>query len=228
MDNITLLTYTHSKTVALHEPYFGRIKKYFPGLQNNLVTCNVPVDFAECILYDDTHSHSSQMVQALEYVKTDYVIYSQEDYVLFDYVQEDKLVKYTTLLSKDPVIHFIRLIKSGVGPTFKAYNEELAYINPFNDYYFSTQITLWKRDVLKEMYRKSKVVSIFDEPANSIYLRDLGAVGLYTTKVGAPVGGHYNSIVYPYIATAKVKGKWNIEEYPNELAILFDEYNITR
>ena len=30
----------------------------------------------------------------------------------------------------------------------------------------------------------------------------------------------------PYIATAKIKGEWNIEEYPNELNTLFKEYKI--
>ena len=28
---------------------------------------------------------------------------------------------------------------------------------------------------------------------------------------------HYDSSVYPYIATAIVKGKWNVTEYKNEL-----------
>ena len=37
---------------------------------------------------------------------------------------------------------------------------------------------------------------------------------------------HYDSIVFPYICTAIVKGKWNMNEYQNELDKLFGEYNI--
>ena len=31
-------------------------------------------------------------------------------------------------------------------------------------------------------------------------------------------GGHFDSNVWPYIATAIVKGKWNLIEYSNELS----------
>jgi hypothetical protein len=37
---------------------------------------------------------------------------------------------------------------------------------------------------------------------------------------------HYDSDVYPYIATALVKGKWNINEYPSELGGLLSINNI--
>jgi hypothetical protein len=37
---------------------------------------------------------------------------------------------------------------------------------------------------------------------------------------------HCDSIVFPYIATAINKGKWNTSEYKKELDILFKEYNI--
>ena len=39
-------------------------------------------------------------------------------------------------------------------------------------------------------------------------------------------GNHYDSNVYPYIATALVRGKWNINEYPNELGNILKNYNI--
>ena len=37
---------------------------------------------------------------------------------------------------------------------------------------------------------------------------------------------HYDSPVFPYIATAINKGKWNMTEYYKELDLLFKEYNI--
>jgi len=38
----------------------------------------------------------------------------------------------------------------------------------------------------------------------------------------------YDSNIFPYIATAIVKGKWNYSEYKNELDILFDMYKINK
>ena len=37
---------------------------------------------------------------------------------------------------------------------------------------------------------------------------------------------HYDSAIFPYIATAIVKGKWNNLEYSSELNVLFDEYDV--
>ena len=37
---------------------------------------------------------------------------------------------------------------------------------------------------------------------------------------------HYDSSIYPYIATALVRGKWNITEYEEDLSGLIKNYNI--
>jgi hypothetical protein len=37
---------------------------------------------------------------------------------------------------------------------------------------------------------------------------------------------HYDSDVYPYIATALVKGKWIMSEYSFELGSILEKYNI--
>jgi hypothetical protein len=37
---------------------------------------------------------------------------------------------------------------------------------------------------------------------------------------------HYDSCVFPYIATAIVKGKWNITDYPKEIREILEEYKI--
>jgi hypothetical protein len=37
---------------------------------------------------------------------------------------------------------------------------------------------------------------------------------------------HYDSSIYPYIATALVRGKWNLSEYNFELKPLLEKYKI--
>ena len=224
MNNISLLTYTHSKCEDIHEVYFDRIKKFFTGLQHNYVTCDKLVKYAECIVYENSSSHSNQMINALDIIPTDYVIYSQEDYILFDKVKEDKLVHFTEILDSNPKLSYIRLIQSGVGENNKEYNEDLMYVDRNGDYFYSTQVSVWRKSHLKKMFEFSRVSSIFEEPINSPFLKYMGGVGLYTKSRGKKVGGHYNSDVYPYIATAKVKGQWNIEEYQEEIQEIFKEY----
>lgn len=226
MDNLTLLTYTHTKAKDLHEAYFGRIEQFFPGLKHNYVLCNEEVKYATCYVYNDSDKHSRQMIDALDRVDTNYILYSQEDYVLFDYVKVQNLKTYIEVLDRDPEVGFIRLIHSGLGTLIKPYSDTLATIDVNSEYYFSTQATIWRKEVLREMFKLSQIESVFEEPRNSPYLRQLGTTGLFTLYRGDRVGGHYNSYDYPYIATAKVKGRWNTLEYPNELEQLFKEYSI--
>lgn len=228
MDNISLLTYTHSKCTDLHAPYFGRIQKYFPQLIHNYVTSNEYVPYAKYIWYDDNSKHSDQMLNALNRIPTTYVMYSQEDYILFDQVKIEEIEKAIRVLETDPKIGFIRLIHSGLGfDKNRSYDNNYNYLDKSAEYYYSTQVTIWKKNILQQMFELSKVSSIFQEAHNSPYLKTLPVDGLYERVHGAAVGGHYNSYTYPYIATAKVKGEWNLKEYPNELNELFDEYKIT-
>ena len=37
---------------------------------------------------------------------------------------------------------------------------------------------------------------------------------------------HFDSSVYPYVATALVKGKWNLSEYKKELGDILESKNI--
>ena len=76
------------------------------------------------------------------------------------------------------------------------------------------------------MFEKSQIDTIFNEPLNSPFLKEITQKGLFSTKVGNQVGGHFNSKVFPYTATAIVKGLWNYSEYEKELDLICTEYNI--
>lgn len=227
--DITLLTYTHSNASDIHNIYFDRIWRFLTP-KKHIVLCDKTIDVEniEMLIYDNDSKYYEQMISALDKVKTQYVIYSQEDYILFDYVNLDKINNLISILDNDENISFIRLIYSGVDFEFSDYNEELLYLKPDHEYYFSTQITIWRTQDLKDMFNISKVETIWDETKNSSYLKKLNKVGLCVKEKGDKVGGHFNSSIYPYIATAIVKGKWNYSEYSNELDIIYAEYNINK
>jgi hypothetical protein len=227
--NLSLLVYTNSKCKDLHEGYFSRIKKFFPSLKNIFATSDEPIEGINFIEYNNDSFHYEQMINALDLIPTDYVLYNQEDYILFDYVLEDKIKKYLEILENDKNISFIRLIYSGVNDfEIKPYKDDLFYLNPNSFYFYSTQATIWRKEDLKQMFLYSKVKQIFDEPENSFYLKSLNKKGLCSIEKGKKVGGHYNSLVYPYIATALVKGEWNYSEYQEELDDFFNEFKIKK
>jgi hypothetical protein len=89
---------------------------------------------------------------------------------------------------------------------------------------FSIQPTIFRKELLENLVKTfpNKNIWEFEE---SIQETDLD----YMVKLGGePKRGiyHYDSFVWPYIATAINKGKWNMTEYFKELDILFKEYDI--
>ena len=65
MNNLSLLTYTHSKASDLHKPYYERLLKYFPDMKNIFFTCNEKVEYGKTFIYNDDDNHSIQMIRAL-------------------------------------------------------------------------------------------------------------------------------------------------------------------
>ena len=228
-DNLTLFTYTNSKASDLHDCYFDRIKKFFnPANQVALCDTNIYKDGVVLSKYNNKSEYHEQIIEALKKVKTDYIIYSQEDYVLFDYVDLDKLKKYINVLETDNRISFVRLIHSGIDFTPAQYNDDLIYLESDHQYYFSTQASVWRKEDFKQLFESSRTQAIWDECKNSSYLKNLKKIGLCVKEKGKKIGNHFNSRVYPYIATAIVKGKWNYSEYPNELESIYEEYGIKK
>lgn len=228
LNDLTLLTYTHSSCIDLHRPFIERIKKYFPELKNRIMCCNTNLEYedTDCFVYDDADLFSNQLLNALNSIKTKYIIYSQEDCILFDRVNIDRINQYLEIMDSDNSISFIRLIWSGIDSKPEKYNDFLGYIEPKSKYFYSMQTTIWRKSELIDLYNNITVKSIFEEANISVKLRELNKKGLVTLEKGSKVGGHHNSLVYPYISTAIVKKKWNYSEYPKELDELFQEFKI--
>jgi hypothetical protein len=86
-------------------------------------------------------------------------------------------------------------------------------------YGFAIQPTLAKVKTLKRIYRDVPGDTIWEFEANAqqeVTKWDLVNLCIYD---GAQQRGgqHWDSYTYPYVATAVVKGKWNIKEYSKEL-----------
>lgn len=229
MNNLTLLTYTHSNCSDIHQIYFDSFERYFNEI-NHVVLVNSAIndDRITEVIYDEESDYYEQILLGLSKIETDYLIYSQEDYVLYDFVNKDLISKYVNLLDNDRDIMFLRLINSGLNGLEKDYDDEFIVIDEDNEYYFSTQITIWRKSDLERMFKLSKTKYISEEPKNSPFLKSLNGLGLCTKLKGDMVGNHFNSLIYPYTAVAILRGKWNFSEYGEILEKLLNKYNIDK
>jgi hypothetical protein len=229
MNNLTLLTYTHSNCSDIHQIYFDSFERYFNEI-NHVVLVNSAIndDRITEVIYDEESDYYEQILLGLSKIETDYLIYSQEDYVLYDFVNKDLISKYVNLLDNDRDIMFLRLINAGLNGLEKDYDDEFIVIDEDNEYYFSTQITIWRKSDLERMFKLSKTKYISEEPKNSPFLKSLNGLGLCTKLKGDMVGNHFNSLIYPYTAVAILRGKWNFSEYGEILEKLLNKYNIDK
>ena len=86
------------------------------------------------------------------------------------------------------------------------------------------QPTIWKKSRFIELYKQVQAEKWFESDTYEEACRSLNIKGFFTYNGEKKRGGHFDSSVYPYIATAVVKGKWNVSEYQQELQKQLQSY----
>ena len=228
--SLTILTHTHSDCEDIWAPYFSSIKRYFTNNYtkkvDHVVVTNKIVPDASLIqyLYDDKEPFSNRLKEPLANIKTPFCLFMLEDYIPYAPIQNEMVTKFLKKMEEDKEISFIRLLQSGA-TYYSDYDEDLYQIHPDEYYLFSTQATIWRTDVLSKLVNECVIPTVRHEPQTSPFLKTIARKGLCVKDRGRPVGGHYDSKCFPYIATACVAGKWNTSEYPGLLNIL-EEHGI--
>ncbi len=222
------VTYTHSKLKDIWPIYIDRLNKFAPDIPN-VFFCDQPVLNQPTVIYDDNQPYSQHYAKCLKSIDDKYVIYMQEDFILYNHIDTKKIESYAKILDSHYDVDYIRLIKCGfVGETKFAdtlYEVQNPELDPIISTY-SMQPTIWKRDRLVSVYDDSNAQKVFNEYAMYQGIVKNGIVGLYHYDQERVIGDHCDSKVFPYIATALVKGKWNIHEYTKELNEVAREYNV--
>lgn len=177
-------------------------------------------------IYDNNEPYYVVWVNSLNEFKSDYFIYLQEDFLLYDDVKKNKIDEYVNFLKKNPEYSFVRLIKSGLLGNIKV-SDTLYEIESSNPFIFAMQATIWRTSDYIKLMESVKEDKWLETINYTNVMNNLGMKGLYHYDNEPKRGGnHYDTNVYPYIATALVKGKWDISEYPNELGSILSENKI--
>lgn len=228
MSNFAIVTNTHSSNRDLWEAHFGLLEKYFDVPIYAFSDINVPN--ISTILYNSNDKFRTQYLSCIKQVKEDVVLYLNEDYLLYD--RPGDLKPYIDLIGKKEV-DFIRLAK-GIDEYPQKVSDTLWFLDPRNPCYFSQTATLWNREALQKLHEEGPNLHIaginpseqFEVMANQTAI-ELGLKGYYHYNGENKRGmAHYDSDIFPYVASALVKGKWNLKEYPQELSKISSEYNI--
>lgn len=221
------VAYTNSNCSDLWDIFQNQTKKH----------CDLPlymisdkevndVNLSGLFIYNNQDPYYKVWVDALSRFNSEYFIYLQEDFFLYQDVDKDKLNEYVEFLKNNPEYSFVRLLKSGnLGKT--KLSDTLYEIESTNPFIFAMQATIWRTSdyiTLMERVKDSKWLE------NEKYTKAMGEMnmkGAYHYD-NEPIRGanHYDTNVYPYIATALVRGKWIMSEYSVELTPILNNNNV--
>tara|TARA_B100000530_G_scaffold320984_1_gene254760 strand:- start:40 stop:759 length:720 start_codon:yes stop_codon:yes gene_type:complete len=231
MDNFAIVMYTHSDYKDLWPMYFGQSDLYIPNDMTKYVIANttdgLPSNW-KTLKYDDSLTYSERLASCISSIDEDYVLIEHEDMVLYDEPDLEFVYEFVDALDQSDY-DYIKLLKGGdPAPEDIPYEgHELLFIAPTFSY--AVQPTIWKKSRLVEFVTalgdKGKNPSMLEISSPSV-CGELKIQGLYS-YCGEPKRGmyHWDSDVYPYVATAVVRGKWT-NEYVDELSVLHDTYDI--
>lgn len=241
MNNIALVINTVSTHSDVWKMFFGQLDKHFPATIKRYVLVDGEEDKlpsnCEVLLYDKNHKYQQQFSQCIKDVSEKYCIYISEDYVLYEDVRMDLIEHHRQVLELNSQVSFIRFMRGGIidsgFPNFQFY-ENLYELSNSLPYFYTNQVALWRTRDLEKIHVHGPNLHIANKDWENSFefqasktCQELGIKGLYS-YYGEKKRGlyHYDTIVFPHISTALVKGRWNLSEYPDELSLLLEMYEI--
>lgn len=237
--------YSHSDYQDVWPIYFGQdVKHFHPDIPRfifiNKYCVNIPNIYTQ-IIYDESLSYPERLHSSLEQIRLlgfEVCLYEHEDMILYNDVIFNDIKKSINLVlkpkSKIPFLggfDCIRLIKSTQNFSIPTrFSHKLKQLLPISRWLFSVQPSIWKINSLIELLSNHKGDSIWEleKHAQKTCRKLFFKIG-YLHSSGNKIGiYHFENKIYPYVATAIVKGKWNFSEYGGLLATLLDKYNIDK
>jgi hypothetical protein len=234
---IAQLVYTHSDYADLLPIFYGQQNRVLGSFEKNYLAIEsdsqvqpLPA-FVEAVYYDERKSYTDRLLQALDSITEEYLFFSHEDMPLTKAPEVSALLKAKKILESHAEAGAVRFIRVG-RPSWRVHlpwqHGKYFVATPWwSRWLFSIQPTLWKRQKLIALLRECPGQNIWDfEVKGQSALRKLKIGTFQPISAGKRKGKHHrDSQIFPYIATAIVKGKWNFSEYP-ELKNLLDHYSI--
>ncbi len=232
---LALVVNSHSCNKECAKLFFYCLKKY---INIDIFNCiyffidkkinNIP-SYAQQIIYNNDESFKDQMIHCLKNVKEDYLLYCNEDYLF--YSEPNYKIIYESLEKLKNSNHsFIKFVHTDT-ETYKQIEEKYFLINSECENNYSQALSFWKtKDLLNihincpisEIGKKGDINKHLEIEAKQV-CKKLKISGLcYYNQEPKRGLVHYDSEVFPHIASALNRGQWN-SEY-SELEILKKEF----
>jgi len=239
---VARVMYTHTDYSDCWPIYFGQVEKVGNVFTDNYIFVNkhddrIPAYFTQ-IYYDDSQPYTDRLLNCFKRISSQIVFFEHEDMFLYDAPEVTQLINYSKLIkskSADDIclnkFDAIKMIRGGRFISRKVRVrgvKNLKAISRLSGWIFSIQPSFWSRKSLISLLESHKGVGIWDFEfrAQRTIRKPKFRVAMVAEDTKKRGDHHYDSRIYPYIATGIVKGKWNTLEYEHELVELSSEYGV--
>lgn len=229
----TAIFYSHSDYSDAWPIMFEQTDKHLPACKKYLFSdeATAPLERQNWTLikYDDGLRYQQRFLHCIDQVEEEVILFHHEDMFLYSDPKYDLLLEITEAIQNNE-IDIVKLICASYGPiNFEnTTSVSCVYENPIN-LKFAIQPSLCNKNKLRMIYDKTGGANIWEFEAYSSKVCDYYNIrtGMTYLPEDAKRGEyHWDSNIYPYFATAIVKGKWNFAEYENTLKPLLETHNI--
>jgi hypothetical protein len=231
------LTFTHTDCIDVYRIYRSQMDQFFPrGLIEDafILSNDEHLDYDNHVLrYDDTDAYPTRLAHGLLQLKDlgfDTIFFDHEDMFLYAAPDIEELEKYKKIMANKDYAH-IRLIKGGRCLSRRDRKTPSLYrFLKVSPWIFSIQPSFWNLDCLLQILQKNRNCNIWElEEISQKIVKKMPDKFAFSHRNGLRRGQyHFDNDVYPYIATAVGKGKWNFSEYGNELSKLLEAHGINK
>lgn len=229
------VTFSHTDCKDIWPAYFGETRRYFKNNMKHFLCINklseeIPKDVTP-LIYDDSKPYPQRLLSCLEQLKEfDFIFFDHEDMFLYQEPNFEVLKLYYEVMKAGALDH-IRLIKGGRNFSWPMKGApHLHKMLLFSPWIFSIQPSFWRKDFYMQVLRGNLDCNIWElEVRSQKVVKKLKIRAAYSHSDGKKRGMyHYDNDIYPFIATAIGKGKWNFSEYSEELGTVFSRYGIDK
>jgi hypothetical protein len=225
----TIVLYSHTDYFDVCNVFFGQSEKYLKEYKKILLINEKLEDIPNSyntILYDEKLPYRERLISSLEQIDDELILFLHEDMFLFGPPKHNIINEFSKLVSNGSA-DMIKLIKAGDNLKKTEIHNNLV-MSP-SDNMFSIQPTITKRNTLINLLKKTNANTIYEiEYSVSNICIEMGLKCFMSQSNEDILRGmfHWDSIIFPYVATAIVKGKWNYLEYQKELSEILKEYDV--
>jgi hypothetical protein len=247
INDVALITYTNEKCHDILRIHAGQIEKFANKFNSYVFSNKLPEsnilnqEKHKVFIYDNSDPYYKHWVNCLENIKEKYIIYLQEDFLLYDNVDYDRILECKKFLEETD-FSFTRFgkfeLRLGIHrsefkiknyPDIKLGNDIYdAYCHDKDCYAFMMQASIWKKQDFLDLYNKVKADIWHESPVWNAGMRAINMKGSFHHVNSLPQLGkwHWESKVWPHICTAVGYGKWSITHHDHRLTDILRQYNV--